>query len=411
MVKLLITGAYCVRNKGDAALRLGGLPSLKQYIPDAEFTITTPFPEIDSKIYKDGDVVKSIDSPLKAMNVIIRCSLWKIFNGYLGLKYSFIDNFLNVDKIGHFLNSDVVIDISGDGISEITGFRGTIYHFLYIWVAVILNKPTIVYAQSVGPFRITKPLAKYLLNKVDLITLRGKISYDYLQKMSITEPPMYLTADLAFLMPPAQVEKIDEIFSYYGIEGDSFIGVSVGNFIAKHFVSYNEFVELLAKSVDYMVEELHSTVIFIPHATGPKIELDDRFIAVDIYKILRNKNKVILIQDDYTPQEMKGIIGQCDIFIGARTHACIAALSMGVPIINISFHHKSTEIMELFGLERNVLSVKELNYEDLISKINETWVHKEEIKIKLLSKIGEVKQKATLNAEIVSKMLKQFQTK
>jgi colanic acid/amylovoran biosynthesis protein len=405
MVKMLITGAYCVLNKGDAALRLGGLSSLKQFIPDAEFTIMTPFPEIDSKIYKDENVVKAIDTPLEAVNVIIRCSLWKIIHDYLGFKYNFVNKLLDTEEIDQFLKSVIVIDISGDSISEVTGFRGTVYHFLHIWLALTLNKPTVVYAQSVGPFKLTKSLAKFLLNKVDLITLRGKNSYDYLQKIGINKPPVYLTADLAFLMAPASEERIDKIFSDYRIEGDTFVGVSVSDWISKYHGYRSEFVKLMANVVDYVVEELNTIVIFIPHVTGPKKEFDDRIIAADIYKIVNNKNKIKLIQDDYTPQEMKGIIGRCNLFIGARMHACIAALSMCVPTINISYHHKSNEIMAMFGLERNVLSAQEINYELLISKINETWTHREEIKEILLSKIDWIKQQAMLNAEIVNKML------
>ena len=405
MVKMLITGAYCVLNKGDAALRLGGLPSLKQHIPDAEFTIMTPFPEIDSKIYQDWRVIKAIDSPIKMMNVIIRCSLWKLFHDYLGFKNTSVNKLIDVDEVREYLNSDVVIDISGDSISEVTGFRGTIYHFLHLWLAVTLNKPTVVYAQSVGPFRLTKPFAKRLLNKVDLITLRGKISYDYLQKIGINKPPMYLTADLAFLMEPAPAERIDEIFSDCEMEGDSFVGLSVSNRIATEYGSYSEFVELMAKVVDYIVEELHAVVIFIPHVTGPKKEFDDRIVAENIYKIIKNREKVTLIREDYTPQEMKGIIGHCDLFIGARMHACIGALSMGVPTINISYHHKSNEIMAMFGLEENVLSGREVNYDNLISRINETWRCREEIRDVLSSKIGEVKRDAERNAEIVSREL------
>lgn len=405
MVKILVTGAYCVLNKGDAALRLGGLPYLKKYIPDAEFTIMTLFPEIDSKIYYEERVVRAIDSPLKALNVAVRCTLWKMLHDYFRFKNNTVKNLIEVEGIREYLNSDVVIDISGDSISEVTGFRGTIYHFLHLWLSVTLNKPTVIYAQSVGPFRRTKPFAKRLLNKVDLITLRGKISYDYLQEIGINRPPIYLTADLAYLMAPASVERIDKIFLDCGISGKSFVGLSVSNLITKYYGSYDKFVELMAKVVDYIVKELDATVIFIPHVTGPKRRDDDRIIAKDIYKSVKEKGKAKLIEEDYTPQEIKGIIGRCDLFIGARMHACIGALSMCVPTINISYHHKSNEMMAMFGLEENVLSARKLNYVNLTSKINEAWTNREEIKARLLSKINGVKREAMRNAEIVKEFI------
>lgn len=404
MVKILVTGAYCVQNKGDAALRLGGLPSLRRRIPNAEFTIMTLFPDFDSKIYNDGKVIKAIDSSSKAIRSVVRCSLWKLFND-IGIKSDFTDRLIDAEVLREYADSDVVLDISGDSISEVTGLYGTIYHLLHVWLAVVLKKPTIVYAQSVGPFSYTKPIAKRLLNSVDLITLRGKVSYDYLKKIGIEKPPMYLTADLAFLMPPADEERIDAIFSDNCIEGGPFIGISASNLITKYYGSYDEFLELIAKTIEHIVNEFHATIIFIPHVTGPKEENDDRRIAEDIYNLSPNKDKIKLIREDYTPQEMKGIIGKCDLFIGARMHACIGALSMGVPTINISYHHKSREIMAMFGLEENVLSGQEVNYDNLRQRIDKTWMNRHQIKLGMASKLSQVVEQADHNADIASRSI------
>lgn len=394
---MLITGAYCVLNRGDAALRLGGLPSIKKVIPNAEFVIMTPYPEIDSNIYKHGDVVRAITSPLNAVNVVTRCVLWKIFYDQLGIRYNFINRLLELDEIDKYTKSDIVIDISGDSISEVTGFRGTVYHFLHVWLAITLNKPIVIYAQSVGPFKFTKPLAKSLLNKVGMITLRGKTSYDYLKKIGIDRPPIYLTADLAFLMEPSTEEEIDKIILDNKIDRH-FVGLSVSYKMATEYQIYDKYIDMMAKTTDYIIENLHTTVVFIPHVTGPKKD-DDRTIADNIYKIANNKNHIILIKNNYTPQDMKGIIGRCDLFIGARMHACIGALSMCVPTINISYHHKSNDIMSMFGLEKNILSVNNVNFDDLTSKINDVWSKRNEIKVQLSSKIDTIKKLATSNAE------------
>lgn len=405
MVKMIVTGAYCVQNKGDAALRLGGLPSLKEQIPDADFTIASLFPEIDSKIYKDWRVIRAIDSPAKAIDSVIRCSLWNIISSGLGSKSGITQRLIDTDVLRDYAKSDMVLDISGDSISEVTGFYGTIYHLLHVWMGLALKKPTIVYAQSVGPFNYTKPFAKYLLNNVDLITLRGKVSYDYLKKIGINEPPMYLTADLAFLMEPASDARIEEILSEYNkIDNAPLVGISVSNLITRYYGSYQEFVKLMANITDYIIEDLKASVVFIPHVTGPKKENDDRLVGEDIFNLCENKDKIIQITDDNTPQEMKGIIGRCDLFIGARMHACIGALSMCVPTINISYHHKSNEIMAMFGLEDNVISGTNLNYDNLIFRINDTWTRKKEIKSNLDSELNSIKQQAMLNAEILKKL-------
>lgn len=407
MIKILVTGAFCVLNKGDAALRLGGLRSLREIVPETEFTIMTLFPETDSKIYHDGRVIRAIDSPFKAMGTIIRCITWKMLHDYLKIRNRFADKILDTDEIQEYVKSDIILDISGDSFSEVDGLQGATYHFLHIWLGVVLNKKIVIYAQSVGPFTYSKLLAKYLLNNVDLITLRGQASYDYLQKIGIDKTPIHLTADLAFLMPSAPKERIDEIlYDIEKIKGNSFIGLSTSNWISKYYGSYEKFVYLMANIVDYMTEELDTTVIFIPHVTGPKDEFDDRIIGEDIYNIIKHKDKVVLIRNDYTPQEMKGIISRCSLFIGARMHACIGALSTGVPTINISYHHKSNDIMTMFGLKKNVLRAQDLDFENLKKTIDETWLSKQEIKLRLASKIGYIEKQATSNALILRDLLK-----
>lgn len=402
---MLITGAYCVLNKGDAALRLGGLPSIRKEVPDAQFTILTLFPEHDAKVYHDGEIIQAINTPFSAINAAFRCLTWRFLHEYLKMNSSFVWNLVDVDVIRNYIDCDVVVDISGDSISEVTGTRGTLYHLFHLWIAECLNKPTIVYAQSVGPFSYTKFFAKRMLNKVDLITVRGKVSYDYLKQIGIDKPPMYLTADIAFLMQPASEERIDEIFTENNIENKPFVGMSVSNLISTYYGSYEGYVELMAKVVDYIVDELHTSVVFIPHVTGPEKEKDDRVVAEDIFKLVRNKSDVKLIHDDYPPQEMWGIIKRAEMFVGARMHACIGALSVGVPVINISYHHKSAEIMAMFGLSDNVIAGKEVNYSNLTQRINETWKHRDEIRSEMAPKVIEVKKTAHKNAEIFRALL------
>ena len=46
-------------------------------------------------------------------------------------------------------------------------------------------------------------IAKFLLKRMALITLRERISKQHLEELGITNVPIYLTADSAFLLEPA----------------------------------------------------------------------------------------------------------------------------------------------------------------------------------------------------------------
>lgn len=72
--------------------------------------------------------------------------------------------------------------------------------------------------------------------------------------------------------------------------------------------------------------------------------------------------------EDCNCMQLKGYISRCRFFIGARTHATIAAYSTFVPTLVLGYSIKSRGIAtDLFGSDENyVISIQDLlNEEDL----------------------------------------------
>ena len=91
----------------------------------------------------------------------------------------------------------------------------------------------------------------------------------------------------------------------------------------------------------------------------------------------------MLLFPDMPCQKLKYIISQCRAFIGARTHATIAAYSSCVPTLVVGYSVKARGIAkDLFGTEKHyVLPVQMLeNPEELIRAYN--WMMDREQKIK-----------------------------
>lgn len=224
-------------------------------------------------------------------------------------------------------------------------------------------------------------------------------------------PKIYVTADPAFLLNAVPQSRVFEILSKDGINEvqKPLIGINPSGLISRFMESEpqkaeEEITNIMAKVIDNLIENLKATIIMIPHVYTPND--DDRIAINRIFHKVKNKSKVKTIKNEYTPQELKGIIGQCDLFIGARMHATIAATSMLVPTVGIAYSHKMYGIIgEMLGQEKYVLDIKELNYEDLISTINDAWENREKIKKELEAKIPMVKEKAMLNGKLVKELL------
>ena len=396
MVKIFLIGGHSVMSIGMHAMAISTMTALNKSIPDAEFTILSVCPEIEHNLYDKYHfnlrVVKYNEFPLKL----------KLIFGMLR----------------ECLRSDIIIGMYGDALIDVT-VSSTILYSCNILLASILKRPYVLYPQSIGPFKtkLTMSLAKFALNRTTSITAREEITKNYLQDIGVNKPPIYLTADMAFILQPAPYERVEEIILKEGITKDDgvLIGMNISQLINYRSKNSNvecDYIELMAEVADYLITNLNATIIFIPHSICQKEIMDiernieDDVIAVnEAFAKVKNKHKVAAITSNYTSEELKGIIGQCDLFIGARMHANIAATSMCVPTIAIAYSIKAPGIMNMVGLEKYVCDFRTVTFAELISKIEDMLSNREKIVEKMTPKIEDLKESVWLNVKLVKDLL------
>ena len=418
MTKILLLGPAGPPNKGNLALLYTTIETINRFVPNVEFVLST-FGDISR--YTQGLNLKedtrigqiSIREPkytLISLWYLCKCILINIFNRFCG--------YVSISKnsrLFEYYDSDIVINGGGDKMSGEGGFP--VNPFINILYALLLDKPVVLYGESLGYFSnpVLDSIAKFIFNRTRLILVREEISKKWLDDKDIHNPQIYVTADPAFLLDPVPQSRVFEILSNEGINEiqKPVIGVNPSGLISRFREegqkAEKDIASILAKVIDNLVENLGATIIMIPHVYTPNV--DDRIAINNIFHKVKNKSKVKTIKNEYTPQELKGIIGQCDLFIGARMHATIASTSMLVPTVGIAYSHKMHGIIgEMLGQERYVLDIKELDYESLISTINDAWENKEKIKKELEIKIPMIKEKAMLNGKLVKELLDSLKT-
>ena len=429
MTKILITGTYTSLNNGTMAMVVSTVKALRKSISDARFVLLSNCPETDKKRYEQHRIKvveriwkrdeKRSKSHLLCLMVyallsLFRCVMWRVYKFFnLNLKLK--------GTIGEYVTADAIIDLSGDSLSDDYGTLPLCEILYSILFGIIVKKPVIIYAQSIGPFKtpLTRTLAKFILNRVNMITVREKITKNYLQKFGINKPPIYLTADSAFLLEPASVKTVDKILIREGLAENNKIRIGISPNRIIHRWSFPEskclkekhkrYIELMAEITDYLIEKLNATVILIPHVMIPNN--DDRTTSKEIYEKLRNKHDVKLIMNEYTAEEMKGIIGRCDMFIGCRMHAIIASTSTCVPTIAMAYSHKTHGIIgEMLGQEEFVVDVRNLYFDSLLSeilsKIDILWLERDRVRENLRQKIKEIQKRASYNVELTVNLIK-----
>lgn len=413
MAKILIIGAECSKNMGSAAMLISATKTLKQFIPKSNFTILSPFPERDLKNCSAYNIraVGYKGGALKSVSHLFRAITWNILYKLLSLD---LHRLINEKLLQEYANANIVIDLGGDSFSDDYGSIASINCCYRILLCKFLNKPIVIYAQSIGPFKnlLTKSLSKFCLNRVDLLIVRDEITKNYLQEIGVINT-IHFTADSAFLLEASPYEKIEELLLKEDIDTNErpIIGISASQHIYDLELkkskqnSEKNYILLMVKIVDYLIEKSNAQIIFLPHVTNDDQPVDDRFVAKKIYGAAENKGKIRLINNEYSPEELKGVIGQCDLFIGARMHANIAATSMCVPTLAVAYSHKSYGIMRMLGMEEYVLDFRTMTFDEMMLRMDDLWVNRDKIKAELTSNVKVLEGRALYNGELVKELL------
>ncbi len=401
MTRILLTSATLARNKGGTAMAVSTAKTLGKFLLNTEFRLKTNHdPTECSKWGKLYDI--NVVDGRNIYNSFFRCLLWKVLSKFgLNLKH-----LLNNPIIKEYLDADVIVDIGGITFTDFYNSSSPIHTMDHL-IGKFLNKPVIKYMQDMGPFKkkLNRYCAKFCLPKLDLIIVRGEMSRKYLQELGINKS-VHVLPDSAFLLESAPKEKIDSIFLKEKITEKPLIGVCVSSVInralsGEEVESKNRYTTIMAQIADYLIEKLNAFIVFIPHDIRPQEEYDDAYVAKKVYREMKNKNRVKIIDFDYSVEEFKGIIGRCDLFVGSRYHSIIASISMCVPTLIVGWGHKYYETMELVGQEKFVTDYKTFTFDELREKVDDLWRNKEKIREELKARISDIKKSAMFGGQLV----------
>lgn len=394
-------------NKGNIALVESTIEAINRFCPDTEFIFMGPI-EISHKDF-NVEMQGGFTSPQHAMislSHLINCLYIYINKRFLKVQVPISEN----SFLGSFYSSNIIIISGGDSMSGEYGISilNTLINILY---AILLEKPVVLYGCSIGYYKnkLLKTIANKIFNNVDLILVREELSKKYLDENHISKSKIYLTADPAFLLSPAEDSRVFEILSAEGIckPQRPIIGINASGLISRFKTGKErdaEIANIFAKIIDDLIEKLNAFIIMIPHVYSKGS--DDRDAIALTMSYINNNKDVKLIKGEYTPQELKGIIGQCDLFIGARMHTTIASTSMIVPTIGIAYSHKMHGIIgDMLCQSNYIVDVNNLDYEKLSSLIIDAWTNRERIKKELDINVAIAKEKANLNGKLVSELL------
>lgn len=335
---IIFIGAYN-NNRGSEALVRGLTKILKESIPDIKIILSS---KDDNGKHID---IPYVDEYMKRYSYNRNNKVLRYFLS--GLRYilrlSYLADILSFSKVlKESQECDLVIVVGADNYDKAYGAFPDMHSFNKTLKKKIKPEARmILYDCSLHPDDVTENIVKDF-QLFDLVTVRDSITYNGIKKQYARDN-ILLFPDPAFVMEPQEVELP------VGFVSQHTIGINLSSLIIdKRYTDKPDLViETYIDLINQILEKTDEHILLLPHVMQGK----DLVVLREIYKLFINNERVILLEDEsLVANQLKYIISQCSFFIGARTHATIAAYSSKVPTLVLGYSVKSQGIAtDLFG--------------------------------------------------------------
>lgn len=267
-------------------------------------------------------------------------------------------------------NVDAVLSIGGDMYT----YEGRLPSWIFgiNQIAMLLGKPVVLWGATVGDFDdepLFLPIFREHLGNMALIAVRESYSERYLiEKIGLNN--VVRMPDSAFYLVP---EYVDVSGFWPDDLGSGVLGLNVSQLIERFSGKNNVIKTEICKFIREVVEKKNISVLLVPHVTplNDASENNDEHYMKGILEALSDLgSKVRMMRGDLNAVQTKYVISKCRFFIGARTHATIAALSSSVPTISIAYSIKAKGInYDLFGDKSVVVDLSDISSDVLFKSL------------------------------------------
>lgn len=234
------------------------------------------------------------------------------------------------------------------------------------------------------------------MKRYSCILARESITYGALRKAGLGEKSC-LIPDSAFLL---DTEKLPLPQGF--LEGNT-LGLNVSPMVVERERTAGITMENYRELIRYVLEQTDMSIALIPHVVWK--HNDDRTVLNQLYQEFKDSGRVVLI-GDCSCEQLKGYIARCRFFIGARTHATIAAYSSLVPTLVLGYSVKARGIaQDLFGTwDHYVVPVQNLERkEELTEQLQWLMAREVDIREHLKTVMPEYQEEAKGAAEVLKK--------
>jgi polysaccharide pyruvyl transferase WcaK-like protein len=152
----------------------------------------------------------------------------------------------------------------------------------------------------------------------------------------------------------------------------------------------SEYRELIDGLIENLLSSTAAKILLVPHVFGE--QEGEACSSLLRAAGTRYPGRVFGVADPLSERELKWVIGRTQFFIGSRMHACIAALSQGVPAIGLAYSDKFLGVFESAGVGSAIVDLRTLEISEVTSRTLLAWKQREQLKVELRDRMPAVQR-------------------
>lgn len=373
-------------NRGCEAIVRSTATIIKNKIDNSRVYLASGKPETDKFIEKIDGV---FDGSTRTIKKYSKDWIISMLNVKLFKDDTYAISRYEENTIKHMKNMDVLLSVGGDNYCY--GDQPALY--VIDKKAKEQGKKLVLWGCSIGEEDITEHTLKDL-KLFDLILARETLTYNMLKGKGLTN--VELCADPAFTMEKEELDLPN------GWQQGNTVGLNFSPLVLSRNPKSEQSVRDLIR---HIIDVTDMTIALTPH-----VIIDgnnDYEVLQKFYEEFKDSGRVILLPNNLNAIQYKGYIARMRFFIGARTHATIAAYSNYIPTMVLGYSVKSKGIAkDLFGEEKLVLNLNEISNSNLLKTYFDEMVNEEEEIInKLNESIPQIKEMSYIAVDHLKKLV------
>ncbi len=268
-------------------------------------------------------------------------------------------------------------------------------------LAAEVGVPLMTWSVGVGPLchRSERQRVRTALHHADLITVRDSRSKLILEELGI-HGDIEVTADPAHLLEPEPFTQ--EMLTHEGVApGARLVGMSIRGPGPAAPELDQRCHELMANAVDYLIERMQATVLFVP------MEDHDLQESHAVAARVANVRHVHFLKGNYAARQIRGLMDHLSFAIGMRLHFLTFAAGANVPLVMLPYGTKTTALADELGLR--VAPIASTTDGQFLAAIDRAWDQRAQIRAQIQERMVGLRSRALRTAELAVALLEQTQ--